>query len=244
MRCTRVFPVFPVLVLILMVSAGGCPGRQTSPTDPSPDPEPGGPEADVQLPAPDTDGGLGLHSALQARRSLRSFSTDQLPLEDISQLLWAAQGVTDSQRGFRTAPSAGATYPLQVYVAVGEVDGLSGGLYRYDPGSHQLYREFGEDLRGELYGAALGQAAVRDAPVVIVLTAVYERTTARYGERGVRYVHMEAGHAAQNIYLQAESLGLGTVVVGAFDDSEVGGIMGLGDDEHPLYLIPVGIPDR
>lgn len=244
MRHNRMSPVFVVMVLIVMMTAGGCPGREVSPPEPLVDPDSSDPEADVQLPAPDVKGGLTVEAALQARRSQRSFSDDPLSLQEVSQLLWAAQGVTDSQRGFRTAPSAGATYPLEVYVTLGKAEGLAGGLYRYDPGSHQLCRESTEDLRDELYEAALRQTAVRDAPVVMVLTAIYGRTTARYGERGVRYVHMEAGHTAQNIYLQAASLGLGAVVIGAFDDSEVQGIMDLREDEHPLYLIPLGKPER
>lgn len=244
MRHNRISAAFVVMLLVVMMTAGGCPWREASPPEPPVDPHNSDPGADVQLPAPDVKGGLTVEAALQARRSRRSFSEDPLSLQEVSQLLWAAQGVTDSQRGFRTAPSAGATYPLEVYVTLGKVEGLDGGLYRYDPGSHQLYRESGEDLRDELYRAALEQAAVRDAPVVMVLTAIYGRTTARYGERGVRYVHMEAGHAAQNVYLQAASCGLGAVVIGAFDDSEVQGIMGLSEDEHPLYLIPLGKPER
>lgn len=234
--------VFLVLMLTAMIAAAGCFGH--SPPDPLVDPDGSDFEADLRLPDPGLDGDLTLEAALEARRSLRSYSGDPLSLEDVSQLLWAAQGVTDSGRGFRTAPSAGATYPLEVYVVAGKVTGLSEGVYRYDPGSHRLHVESTEDLREALYKAALQQAAVRNAPVVLVMTGVYERTTARYGERGVRYVYMEVGHAAQNVYLQAASLGLGTVVIGAFDDSKVQEIMDLGEDEHPLYLMPVGRPDR
>jgi len=197
--------------------------------------------APVTLPPPDLEGGIAVEAALQGRRSVRQYATRPLPLSALSQLLWAAQGVTGPQ-GYRTAPSAGALYPLEILVAAGDVEGLAAGVYRYRPGSHSLVPVSAGDPRGALSSAALNQTAVRDAPAVIIIAAVPERTTARYGERGMRYVYMEAGHASQNVYLQAESLGLGTVAIGAFLDSDTAAIAGLGEGEAPLYLMPVGYP--
>ena len=142
--------------------------------------------------------------------------------------------------GGRTAPSAGALYPLEVYVVVGNVEGLTSGVYRYVPTRHELTRIQDIDVRQDLARAGLGQTWIKEAAICIVITTVYERTTKKYGDRGVRYVHMEAGHAAQNIYLQATALGLGMVTVGAFSDNQVREILGVPDDEVPLYVIPVG----
>ncbi len=196
---------------------------------------------DLELPDPTTDG-MDVERALKERRSVRQYTDEPLQLREVGQLLWAAAGITD-ERGFRTAPSAGATYPLEVYLVVGSVRGLSEGVYRYDPRRHRLSEVDEEDRRDELYQAGLRQDPIREAPVVLVISGVYERTTARYGDRGERYVHMEAGHAAQNIYLQATSLNLGTVVIGAFDDDSIASIMRMGEGESPLYLIPVGRPE-
>ncbi|MDR7475870.1 MAG: SagB/ThcOx family dehydrogenase, partial [Armatimonadota bacterium] len=156
-----------------------------------------------------------------ARRSIREFKPGPLTLPEVAQLLWAAQGTTDPQEGFRTAPSAGATYPLEVYLAVGRVQKLAEGVYRYSPAAHALARLREGDVRQALADAALGQRCVGEGAAVLVLAAVYERTAQRYGDRGIRYVHMEVGHAAQNVYLQGVTLGLGTVVVGAFHDQQV-----------------------
>uniref|UniRef100_A0A7V3YFT6 SagB/ThcOx family dehydrogenase n=1 Tax=Candidatus Caldatribacterium californiense TaxID=1454726 RepID=A0A7V3YFT6_9BACT len=197
-------------------------------------------EERIVLPSPRLDSDTSVEEALLQRRSHRSFARSPLTLPEIAQLLWVAQGVTDRAQGFRTAPSAGALYPLEVYIVTGEVEGLLPGVYRYLPGEHALSRVLEGDRREELYGVALFQRWIREAPVVLVFTAVYERTTRKYGERGIRYVHMEAGHAAQNVYLQAEALGLGTVVVGAFQDEGVKKVLNLPLSEHPLYLMPVG----
>jgi SagB-type dehydrogenase family enzyme len=160
-------------------------------------------------------------------------------ISEVSQLLWAAQGITD-QGGFRTAPSAGALYPLELYVVAGKVNGLPAGIYKYRAKSHELLSIVKGDRTTDLCNAALGQLSVRKAAAVFVLSGVYERTTVKYGERGIRYVHMEAGHAAQNIYLQAVPLGLGTVVIGAFHDEEVKRVLKMEDREMPLYIMPVG----
>jgi len=173
------------------------------------------------------------------RRSVRRYSKEAITLNDLSQLLWAAQGITSGE-GFRTAPSAGALYPLEVYVVAGNVDGLAGGVYRYRVDGHTLQRIRDGDLRGNLSECALKQTQITDASVDIVFAAVFERSTAKYGERGVRYAYIEAGHAAQNVYLQAESLGLGVCAVGAFYEQEVSELLALPGDETPIYILTVG----
>ncbi len=194
----------------------------------------------ISLPDPDTAGNVPLERALGERRSIRRYAPGALSVKEVSQLLWAAQGETQPRTGYRTAPSAGATYPLEVYLVAGRIDGLSAGLYRYLPRRHELTKIGPDDLRDPLHRAALGQRMVLDAPVVLVIAGVTERTAGRYGARAARYVAMEAGHASQNIYLQATVLGLGTVAVGAFDDRAVARTLGLPDGEEPLYLMPVG----
>lgn len=199
------------------------------------------PTRQIRLPAPIDAGAMPLEQALWARRSVRAYLPQPLGLEDVGQLLWAAQGIT-GPGGLRTAPSAGALYPLELYVVAGEVDGLAPGVYHYSPPDHALRLLAAGDNRSALSQAALGQAPVADAPAVIALAAVFERTTAKYGERGEDYVHMEVGAAAQNVYLQATALGLGTVFIGAFDDEAVGRVLRLDEDETILCLMPVGRP--
>jgi SagB-type dehydrogenase family enzyme len=182
---------------------------------------------------------VSIEQSLLGRRSIRSYTGDLLTLPEVAQLLWAAQGVTDPT-GFRTAPSAGALYPLELYVVAGDVRDLSPGVYRYEPLEHGLVRTMEGDKRVELADAALGQDFVGEGAIIIVFTAVYERTTGKYGDRGIRYVHMEVGHAAQNLCLQAAAMDLGVVTVGAFYDEEVGQLLDLPGDEQPLYVIPVG----
>ena len=193
----------------------------------------------IKLPAPRYKNSVSVEEALLKRRSVRDYKNEPLTLADVSQLLWSAQGITDP-RGLRTSPSAGALYPLEVYVVAGNVKDLPGGIYRYRPHKHELDRVVAGDKRTELCNAALGQPCVRNAPAVIVFSAVYERVTVKYGERGIRYVHIEAGHAAQNAFLQAVSLNLGAVVIGAFHDEEVKKIIRAADREQPLYIMPVG----
>jgi SagB-type dehydrogenase family enzyme len=182
-------------------------------------------------------GGVSLEKALSARRSVRDYKDSTLRLSEVAQLLWAAQGIT-ADWGGKTAPSAGATYPLEIYAVVGDVEGLEPGVYHYMSGSHSLKKIIEGDLREQLSTSALGQRCIAEAPVTVVVTAVFDRTTRRYGERGIRYVHIEVGHVGQNVCLQAETLGLSTVTIGAFRDEVVKGILGL--KEAPLYLIPVG----
>ncbi len=193
----------------------------------------------IILPAPIYESSTSLEEALRLRRSVRHYSQDELSLDEVSQLLWAGQGITKA--GFyRTSPSAGATYPLELYLVCGEVDEIPAGVYHYVPERHHLVLIRKGDLRSSLKDAALGQEHVGSAPAAIVVTAVYERTTSKYGERGIIYVHMEAGHCAQNILLQAESLDLGAVPVGAFIDKEALAVLDATKNESALYIIPLG----
>jgi SagB-type dehydrogenase family enzyme len=193
----------------------------------------------VTLPKLRYESTTAVEQALLKRRSIREFRNLPLAIDDLGQLLWAAQGMTDRAE-FRTSPSAGALYPLEVYAVAGNVQELPTGLYRYIPRGHALHRIADGDKRQTLSRAAYDQASIAEASAVLALCAVYERVTGKYGERGLRYVHMEAGHAAQNVYLQAVSLQLGTVVLGAFDDKGVKGVLNLDRQENPLYLMPVG----
>ncbi|GBE22787.1 NADPH-flavin oxidoreductase [bacterium BMS3Bbin01] len=191
----------------------------------------------IDLPPPAKAGGGSLVDALARRRSVREYVRTPLDMAEISLLLWAAQGVTSSA-GQRSAPSAGALYPLEVYLATGR------GRYHYDPYRHRLEVLGKEDLRRELSRAARSQQAVEEAAALFVFAAVYSRTMRKYGDRAERYVKFEAGHAAQNLLLQAVSLGLGAVPIGAFDDDQVQAILGLPSDHEPLYLVPVGHPAK
>jgi len=206
--------------------------------------EPAESNEEIMLPLSRTVGSVSVEEAIQRRRSVRNFTDEPLSLADVSQLLWAAQGVTDASTQRRAVPSAGATFPLQLYAVVGKngISGFAAGVYRYDPLSRRLERTVGRDVRAGLADAALGQAWVRKAPVSIVVAAVYERTTVKYGERGIRYVHIEVGHVGQNVCLQATALGLGSVPVGAFYDDRVQTVLQLNRREVPLYIIPVGHP--
>jgi len=192
---------------------------------------------EIKLPAAQLTGSVSLEKVLSARRSVRDYKDSALRLSEVAQLLWAAQGIT-ADWGGKTAPSAGATYPLEIYAVVGDVEGLELGVYHYISGSHSLKKTVEGDLREQLSASALGQRCVAEAPVTVVVTAVFDRTTRRYGERGIRYVHMEVGHVGQNVCLQAKTLGLSTVMIGAFRDEAVKGVLKL--KEEPLYLIPVG----
>ena len=167
---------------------------------------------------------------------MREFTDTPLTPRELAQLLWAAQGVTSAE-GLRTAPSAGALYPLELYVA------NSTGLYQYDMAQHRLMRREGRDLRRMLGNACFDQHSIFEAPAIFVITAVHPRTTKKYGRaRGERYVQIEVGHAAQNLLLQAESLGLAAVPIGAFEDDQVSRVLRISPGESPLYLISVGHP--
>ena len=191
----------------------------------------------IKLPDPVTRGKISLEETLSKRKSVREYTREPLNKKEISQLLWAAQGIT--HEGWkRTAPSAGATYPLEIYLVVNRAEGLEPGLYHYLPSEHTLELKKSGKFGKKLAEAALNQEMIEKAPIDIVITALYQRTTSRYGDRGRRYVYMEVGHVGQNIYLQAEALGLGTVVVGAFRDDRVKKLLGI--DEKVLYIMPVG----
>jgi SagB-type dehydrogenase family enzyme len=220
-----------LVVLILSGCVRPAPGPTSTPTP--------APVAPVPLPEPRLKSAVSLEETLLQRRSAREYADEALTLEEVSQLLWAAQGVT-AEWGGRTAPSAGALYPLETYLVVGNVENLAPGVYKYKPERHELVKVRDDDVREELAEASLGQSWVKEGAIDIVIAAVYERTTRKYGDRGVRYVHMEAGHAAQNICLQATALDLGIVTVGAFHDEQVKNILGMARDETPLYVIPVG----
>ena len=238
MMSERNIRIVIITVIILSLAAAGFIIFSSSPPGPG-NITPLSPDHLIPLPAPDTTGMVSVEEALSGRRSVREFAATPLEISELSQLLWAAQGVTDPS-GLRAAPSAGALYPLEIYVACGNVNGLLPGVYHYLPGSHAVNRIVDRDVREDLSASALGQSSVRDAPAVIIIAAEYQRTTGKYGERGIRYVHMEAGHAAENIYLQAFTLGVGTVTIGAFDDSGVVSVLGLPGNQIPLYLMPIG----
>lgn len=194
---------------------------------------------EILLPKPLLEGSVSVEEAIRRRRSVRRYKQAPLALSDVSQLLWAAQGLTHPM-GYRTSPSAGALYPLEVYLVSGEVVGLKAGVYRYLPASHILEPVVEKDMRETLSAAALRQSAVRKAPAAVIFCAVYERATSKYGRRGIPYAHMEAGHAAQNVSLQAVALNLGTVMIGAFEDELVRETIAAPKAERPLYIVPVG----
>jgi len=195
-----------------------------------------GEKGKIKLPKASTKGKVSLEEAIASRRSERHFKNNDLTLNQIAQLLWAAQGITKSEGGLklRAAPSAGALYPAEIYLLNKD------GVFHYLTDSHELETVSGDDLRQDLSSAAWGQESITQAPQVFVIAAQPSRTTAKYGERGKRYVYIEAGHIAENLHLQAAALGLGSVPIGAFDDSEITQILSLTDGEEPLYIIPVG----
>jgi SagB-type dehydrogenase family enzyme len=249
MKKTIKFAVFPVLILaaawaalLFLRNATDISAQEKNPsegeemkTSESSQKSPAGDP--FELPEPKLSSKTSVEEALSERRSVREYSKDSLSIEEISQLLWAAQGITVKWGG-RTAPSAGALFPLEIYVVVGEVKGLQPGLYHYDPGKHSVTRKVDGDLRERLTQAALYQDEITRAPATFVITAVYERTMKKYKQRGIQYVHMEVGCAGENIYLQAESMGLGTVFIGAFEDEEVKKALRI--TEEPLGIMPVG----
>jgi len=191
----------------------------------------------IALPAPSLDSSVSVEKALLLRRSIRSYTNEPLTLADISQLVWAAQGLTSGTG--RTAPSAAAYYPLTVYVVTSNVIDLAPGIYKYNPTNHELLQLVAEDKKSALLSAT-EEESVNVAAVSIVLTGNYERLKAMFGEKGERFVHLEAGHAAQNICLQAVSLKLGTVTIGSFKEGDVNKLIPMPSDEHALYVMPVG----
>jgi len=197
----------------------------------------------IKLPPPQLKGKMSLEEAIAKRRSIRKYCSESLTLSQLSQILWSAQGITGAGR-LRAAPSAGATYPLEIFAFVGKqaIEGLQAGIYHYDVDSHSLVLHQPGDLRRGLAGVALDQGFIANAPVDIIICALYSRTSYTYGRRGERYVHMEVGHVGENIHLQAVALGLATVQVGAFDDEEVRKVLGVEEQIKPLYIMPIGKP--
>ena len=199
----------------------------------------GGP-ALLELPEPAHLGAVSLEETLARRRSLRAFAPDPIPLQSIGQLAWSAQGVTEAATGYRTAPSAGGTLPVEVDLLLHGVPGLEDGVYRYHPAEHALRRRLVGDRRAAVTETTLNQGFVRDAPVVVALSAVAARITPRFGALSDRLIDMEVGHVAQNVSLQAVALGLGTVVVVAFREADLTAVLELAEGERPIYLMPVG----
>lgn len=200
------------------------------------------------LPSPNHEGVITVEEALSHRRSHRSYIKDAISAEDLSQILWAAYGITkpltgypQTRGGLSTAPSAGALYPLELYALIGNVKNIEPGAYKYIPQTHRLVRIIGKDIKRELSIAAQHREMIRIAPTCLFYSAVFSRTTQKYGDRGrQRYVCMDLGHSAQNVYLQAEALHLGTCAIGEFDDVEVREVMQLPEEEEPLYIMPIG----
>jgi SagB-type dehydrogenase family enzyme len=198
----------------------------------------------IALPNPAAASGMSLEEAIARRRSVRDYLRRPISIEQLSQLLWAAQGITDPREQYRAAPSAGALYPLELCVAVREegVLGIQAGVYRYRPDGHVVTLIASGDRSSQLQAAAHGQEQVSPAAVSIVIAGVFERTRSKYGDRAAQYVLQESGHAAENVYLQSTALGLGTVVMGAFDEDEVRRAIGLRSNERPLCIMPIGFP--
>jgi SagB-type dehydrogenase family enzyme len=197
--------------------------------------------AAVKLPPPSHKGAVSVAEALRARRTVRQFASRPLALAQVGQIMWAADGLSDP-RGLRTAASAGATYPLDLYLVVGErgVTGLNPGIYRYLVAEHSLTPAGAGDQRGPVAKASLNQGWMAQAPIMVIIVGEYRRCTARYGERGVMYTHMESGHVGQNIFLMAEALGLGAGIVGAFEEKWLSQLLKLPEGQLPLLVMPVG----
>ena len=199
----------------------------------------------IDLPSPRFEGSLSLERALFERESVRSFAETAISREELGQLLWAGNGMqVDAISGpTRTAPSAGGLYPQELFVFAGNVEGLAPGVYRYEADAHALIGIIDGDRRGELARASLNQRFIADAPATIIVGGVVERTRAKYGKRGAeRYVYMDAAASAENIFLQATSLGLATLTVGAFDDTQVSELIDSEIEAQPLFIMPIGYP--
>lgn len=191
----------------------------------------------MKLPEPRTEGGMALTEALSERRSVREFKDTALSSAELGQLCWAAQGITDDA-GYRASPSAGALYPIELYVATAD------GIGRYAPQRHHIEWLSDRDARRALARAALGQVSVAEAPACFIIAADIDRTARKYGDRAERYCILEAGHVCQNILLQATALQLGGVPIGAFDDAALTAELDLPEPQRPYYLVPVGYPDE
>lgn len=240
------FQPLVVTLFIFVATAATMPGwAQTAGGEPMKESEP----AKIKLPPPKLDGAVSVEKAIQSRRSVREYSGEPMTLAQAGQLLWAAYGITEPMAdgpaflrgGLRAAPSAGARYPFEVYLVAGKVAGLAAGAYRYVSEEHALVRVLEGDVRGALCQAAYGQEWIREAPGSLFVSAVFARTTKKYGERGSqRYVWMDSGFLGENVYLQAEALGFGCCVAGAFDDAAVKQAMKLPAGEEPVCILAVG----
>ncbi len=228
MRCIDLFS------LALSAAVLGFPGLSTGSENTA---------QQIKLPAPSIKGAVSLEEAIKKRRSRRNFTDKPLTMEQLSQILWCAQGIT-SEKGQRAVPSAGATFPMTIYVAVDDktCGKIPAGVYKYLPREHCLEFHIAGPVREALSAASFNQLFVFKAPVSLICVAEYAITTNKYGERGVRYVHMEAGHIGQNVHLQAEAMGLGTCMVGAFNDGAVSKLLKLPSNQEPLYIMPIGEP--
>lgn len=190
----------------------------------------------IKLPAPQTNGSFSLEQSLANRRSVREFTDEPLTITQIGQLCWAAQGITEPNKEFRTAPSAGAVYPIQLYVM------LPDGLYIYQPQKHELTLAIGKDLRNAVFTSSFNQRVVQKAPCTFIITGNSKKAEAKYRNRGERFTLIETGHIAQNIHLQAVSLGLGSVPIGVMDTKAIAQILKLPENNEVFYMIPVGKP--
>ena len=200
----------------------------------------------MKLPLPSESGGIALERAIKNRRTVRAFTSEGLSIEQLTQLLWSAQGITEDKGFKRAAPSGGALFPMDVYAALGEsaAQDLKAGVYHYEPRAHAVSLVFEGDQRQALAQASYFQQWMAEAPLNLIITAEYNRINIKYGQRGVRYAIMESGHIAQNIFLMAESLGLGAGIVGAFDDERVARVLGVPSSHEPLLIMPVGFKRR
>ncbi|MDY6950454.1 MAG: SagB/ThcOx family dehydrogenase [Thermodesulfobacteriota bacterium] len=199
-------------------------------------------EGAMPLPQPKEEATVSLERTITERRTIRSFTPQPLTLEQLSQLLWAAQGITGQGGRKRSAPSAGALYPMDLYALLGNggVEGCREGLYHYLPARHEALLVHEGDLRKAVAKAALSQMWIAQAPLVLVITAEYNRVAVKYGKRGIRYAMIEAGHIGQNVFLQAGALDLGAGIVGAFDDNAITRVMKTPSSHEPLLIMPVG----
>ncbi|MGL5741445.1 MAG: SagB/ThcOx family dehydrogenase [Legionella sp.] len=223
------FIIVSVMILILIIQEINKPTPSTRVNT----------EVKIKLPTPVYGGSTSIEKALKQCRSVRQYKDEAMTLQQVSQLLWAAQGNT-SPKVFRTAPSAGGLYPLEVYLVSGNVRDLPAGIYHYLPAENALTLIVEGDKRAALTSAALNQNSIKHAPMNIVMTGIYGRTVKRYGNGGTQFVHMEIGHAAQNVCLEAVSLGLGTVTIGALDATAYRAILALPSEEISFYIMPVG----
>jgi len=195
----------------------------------------------IVLPTANMDSSMSVKQAISERRSVRAFKNEPLTMQELSQLLWSAQGITNKSKGLRAAPSAGALYPCELYIVVGNVADLAAGVYKYVIGKHELVKISDGDKRTELASVSLSQMWIATAPATIVVVGIIERISRKYGKaHAPQYVHIEVGAIAENVYLQGRVLGIGTTFVGAFDDNNLKRLLGAPADEEPFAVLPLG----